>query len=68
MADFSIPITIPDEHVAEILEALEYELGDGDPMTPAEIRAKFKKRVENQIRAIYQNYKRRNVNVDIDIT
>lgn len=67
MADFSIPITIPDHLVPEVLEALEYELGDGEPMTPMQIRAKFKKRVENQIRGIYQNYKRRNVNVDIDI-
>lgn len=68
MADFSIPITIPDHLVPEVLEALQYEFGNGMPMTPAEIRAKLKKRVEDQIRAAYKNYKRQSLNVDIDIT
>lgn len=64
MADFSIPITVPDAKVAELVDALNWAWADDTPMTGPELRAELKRRVEDQLREIYKNYKRRQVQLD----
>jgi hypothetical protein len=38
MADFTIPITVPDQNVDELLEVLKIEYGMFVDATPAEVR------------------------------
>jgi len=61
MADFSIPITVPDDKVADLIDALNVEWGPpgGPAMTPAELRAELKRRIEEQLKRVYRNHKRR---------
>jgi len=61
LADFSIPITVPDDKVADLIDALNAEWGPpgGPAMTPAQLRAELKRLTEANLRRIYRNHKRR---------
>lgn len=55
MADFSIPITVPDDKVADLIDALNgaWNAPGAPDMTPAQLRAELKRRIEDQLRRIY---------------
>lgn len=65
MADFSVPITVPDAKVAELADALRWKWYSVN-MTPeeyarvtaAELRAKLKEQIEGQLRAAFIEHKR----------
>lgn len=75
MADFSVPITVPDAKVSELVAALNWKWRGptgGADMTPAELRAETKRRVEAMFRQIYREHKEylaaQGASADIDIT
>lgn len=59
MAQFDVPITVPDAKVQELLAALNWKwTADGQGgMTPAEVRANLKMRVELMLKNIYREHK-----------
>lgn len=63
MADFSVPLTVPDNKVTELLDAINWsvnrtdENGDPDPMTGTEARAWLKSSVEQSLRDIFKRHK-----------
>lgn len=79
MADFSVPITVPDNKATELLDALRwkwYAVGmtpeDYAQITPAELRARLKEKIEAELKAAYIEHKRwlasQAAPTDIDIT
>ena len=65
MADFSVPVNIPDGKVTELVAALQWHWGpasdDGQgnvvQYTPAQLRAKLKESVENSLKDIFTRHK-----------
>ena len=56
MADFTIPITIPDEKLSTFIDALRRNYGandDGSDKTPAELKVNVKTSVTRMLRKIY---------------
>lgn len=81
MADFSIPITVPDAKVAELVDALRWKWfhtnmtpEDYARVTPAQLRAYLKRQTEEQLKAAFIEHKRwiaaqaAQASADIDIT
>lgn len=66
MAVFDVPITVPDENVAEVLEALRWRYGQvtdeqsGEPrdLTPAECREILKNEVISGLKRDVRNYRK----------
>lgn len=66
MADFSITLTVPDDRVQELVDAINWhapvgEDGNGDPLpdrTAAECRAWFKGRCETALKDIHQRHQK----------
>ena len=59
MADFSVPLTVPDDKVAGLVAALRWHWGqksEGVEYTNAELRAKLKASVEASLRDIYKRH------------
>jgi hypothetical protein len=59
MADFSVTITVPDDKVADLQNALRARFGtnqDGSAKTPAELKALFDAEVKRVLRRIYSDY------------
>ena len=60
MADFSVSITVPDEKTSELVDALRWAWGakdDGEPKTPAELKAEFKTRSEAALKDVFKRHK-----------
>lgn len=63
MADFSVPLTVPDAKVAELLDAINWsvnrldENGNPDPMSGPEARAWLKASVQQSLRDIFRRHK-----------
>jgi len=59
MADFTIPLTVPDNKVAELVAALRWHwpAPEGTEFTNAQLRAKLKASVESSIRDIFTRHK-----------
>lgn len=63
MADFSVPLTVPDAKVAELLDAINWhidrrdEQGNPDPLTGAEAKAWLKQTIEDSLRGIFTRHK-----------
>lgn len=75
MADFTIPLTVPDAKVSELVAALNWKWRGptgGPDMTPAELRAETKRRVELMLRNIYREHREwlaeQAADTNIDIT
>ena len=65
MADFSIPLKVPDAKVAELADALRWKFfhtsmtpEDYAKVTPAQLRAKLKEQNENFLKAAFIEHKR----------
>lgn len=74
MADFTVPLTVPDAKVSELVAALNWKWspdGQGN-MTPAELRAETKRRIELMLRNIYREHREwlaeQAADTNIDIT
>lgn len=60
MADFSITITVPNEKVDDLVNAMRMHYGptnDGQLKTPAQIKAEFEADVKDSLREMYRNFK-----------
>lgn len=60
MANFSISLTVPDDKVTELVEALCWHWGQKSPgveYTTAELRAKLKASVEDSLKGIFLRHK-----------
>ena len=64
MADFSIPLTVPDAKVSELIDALNWQWGETDsgdgtttPKTCAEIKVELKARTEQVLKDVFLRYK-----------
>ena len=61
MADFSIQLTVPDEKVTELVDALNWSWNDGEvpdvPLTGAEIKTELKSRIEMDLQRRFKTYK-----------
>jgi len=80
MADFSVTLTVPDDKVAELIDAINWNDPpvdeNGAPAadrTGAECRAWFKERCENALKDIYKRHKeylrsQQAIDTDIDVT
>ena len=74
MADFSVQITVPNEKVQELVDALNWKwtIDGSGGMTPAQLRANFKTRVEAMLKGIYREHKEwlvsQAVTDDLDVT
>jgi len=71
MADFSISITVPDDKISDLLDAIRREDGDGS-LTAAECKAVLKAHGEQWLRKVYRKHKQAIQDAagqnDIDIT
>jgi hypothetical protein len=58
MAVFDIPITVPDDKVSELVDALNWAWVDEEngEMNGAELRAELKRRVEQDLQRIYKRH------------
>lgn len=64
MADFSVALTVPDDKVQELLDAINWTDppvdGNGDPLpdrNATESKAWFKERAENALKDIFKRHK-----------
>jgi len=67
MADFSIPVTIPDGKVNDFVSALRLyygRKGDGTEFTVAELKARVKDETERRFKSIYKEWKAAQSNTD----
>lgn len=69
MPTINLSITIPDDKVQEVVDALNYNWFPGrePPYTPAEMRQAVEDRLNKQIRQAYLRYKQANVENDIGL-
>lgn len=65
MADFSIPLTVPDNKTTELVDALRWKFfhasmtpEDYAQITPAQLRARLKEQNENFLKAAFIEHKR----------
>lgn len=59
MADFTVTITVPDDKVTDLQNALRAHFGknpDRSDKTPAELKASFDAEVKRVLRRIYSDY------------
>ena len=56
MADFSLPVTVPDAKVDEFIEALRWHY-QNDALTPAQLRDAVAVTVRNQLKGIYKDWR-----------
>jgi len=80
MANFSVSLTVPNDKVGELVDALNWAWGEKDngdgtttPKTAAELKAELKARSKKSLKDVYLRYKEHLRNIqsvegDIDIT
>lgn len=64
MANFSIPVTVPDDKVADMLSATQRRFGLDALPTPAEARQAWQRYLHDQMREAYRTHKRRQAAID----
>jgi len=69
MATINLSITIPDDKVQEVVDALNYTWFPGreTPYAPTEMKQAVEDRLKKQIRQAYLRYKQANVENDIGL-
>ena len=57
MADFSLPVTIPDTHVDDFMDALRWHY-DMSNATPAELKTLAADELRSELKAVFKAYKK----------
>lgn len=61
MADFTIPLTVPDDKVNDLIDALNWSFNDGEdpviPLTAAQLRDKLKARVQGDLERRFKEHR-----------
>jgi len=72
MADFTIPVVVPDAKVADLVLALKDYFGtkeDGSDYTQAELKALFAAEVRRRLQVLYSEYlKKQSADPDLGAT